>query len=122
MRAERRDPTLRPKTQANLQGEELVPEAKPYDIPKQVVWEASQRVKANRGVMSQISEICRTGAENGDRLTSPANRTAAPDATCLLPAADLLRIMCMSSIPTRVTAADQNDWKPSIGRTRRLMA
>src|SRR5262249_47519252 len=30
--------------------------------------------------------------------------------------------MCMSSIPARVTAADQNDWKPSIGRTRRLMA
>jgi len=26
-----------------------VPEAKPYDIPKQLVWEAYQRVKANRG-------------------------------------------------------------------------
>ena len=49
MRVERRDPTLRPKTQANPQGEELVPEAKPYDIPKQLVWEAYQRVKANRG-------------------------------------------------------------------------
>jgi len=26
-----------------------MPEAKPYDIPKQLVWEAYQRVKANRG-------------------------------------------------------------------------
>jgi RNA-directed DNA polymerase len=26
-----------------------VPEAKPYDIPKQLVWEAYQRVRANRG-------------------------------------------------------------------------
>ncbi len=30
-------------------GEEPVSEAKPYDIPKQLVWEAYQRVKANRG-------------------------------------------------------------------------
>ncbi len=27
-----------------------MPEAKPYDIPKQLVWDAFQRVKANRGV------------------------------------------------------------------------
>ena len=26
-----------------------MPEAKPYDIPKQLVWKAFQRVKANRG-------------------------------------------------------------------------
>jgi len=26
-----------------------MPEAKPYDIPKQLVWEAYQRVKANQG-------------------------------------------------------------------------
>src|SRR5215470_1981766 len=26
-----------------------MPDAKPYDIPKQLVWEAYQRVKANRG-------------------------------------------------------------------------
>ncbi|MEK9146364.1 MAG: group II intron reverse transcriptase/maturase, partial [Elusimicrobiota bacterium] len=26
-----------------------MPEAKPYDIPKQLVWEAYRRVKANRG-------------------------------------------------------------------------
>jgi retron-type reverse transcriptase len=26
-----------------------VPEAKPYNIPKQLVWDAYQRVKANRG-------------------------------------------------------------------------
>jgi RNA-directed DNA polymerase len=46
---ERRDPALRPKAQANPQGEEPVSEAKPYDIPKQLIWEAYQRVKANRG-------------------------------------------------------------------------
>src|SRR6202165_1928370 len=34
---------------ANPRGEEPVSEAKPYDIPKQLVWEAYQRVKANRG-------------------------------------------------------------------------
>src|SRR3990167_8278277 len=34
---------------ANQRWEELVPEAKPYDIPKQLVWDAYQRVKANRG-------------------------------------------------------------------------
>ena len=49
MRAERRDPTLWPKMLANPRGEEPVSEAKPYDIPKQLVWEAYQRVKANRG-------------------------------------------------------------------------
>lgn len=34
---------------ANQRWEEPVPEAKPYVIPKQLVWEAYQRVKANRG-------------------------------------------------------------------------
>ena len=33
----------------NLQREELMSEAKPYVIPKQLVWEAYQRVKANQG-------------------------------------------------------------------------
>jgi RNA-directed DNA polymerase len=33
----------------NPRGEESMPEAKPYAISKQVVWEAYQRVKANRG-------------------------------------------------------------------------
>lgn len=33
----------------NPRGEERVSEAKPYDIPKRLVWEAYQRVKANRG-------------------------------------------------------------------------
>jgi group II intron reverse transcriptase/maturase len=33
----------------NLQREELMPNAKPYVIPKQLVWEAYQRVKANQG-------------------------------------------------------------------------
>ena len=34
---------------ANQKWEEPVSEAKPYDIPKQLVWKAYQRVKANRG-------------------------------------------------------------------------
>ncbi len=49
MRGERRSLTLRPWGPANLQGEEPVSEAKPYAIPKQLVWDAYQRVKANRG-------------------------------------------------------------------------
>src|SRR3970040_1783241 len=36
-------------TPVNQRWEEPVREAKPYDIPKQLVWEAYQRVKANRG-------------------------------------------------------------------------
>jgi RNA-directed DNA polymerase len=46
---EQRDPTLQPRALANQTWEEPVSEAKPYDIPKQLVWEAYQRVKANRG-------------------------------------------------------------------------
>jgi len=34
---------------ANRRREEPVPEAKPYNIPKRLVWEAYQRVRANRG-------------------------------------------------------------------------
>jgi hypothetical protein len=34
---------------ANQQWEEPMPEAKPYDIPKQLVRDAYLRVKANRG-------------------------------------------------------------------------
>jgi hypothetical protein len=34
---------------ANPRGEEPVSEAKPYNLPKQLVWDAYQRVKANRG-------------------------------------------------------------------------
>src|SRR5580692_4388513 len=49
MRTERRDPTIWLKVLANQQWEEPVPEAKPYAIPKQLVWDAYQRVKANRG-------------------------------------------------------------------------
>ena len=49
MRAERGGPTLQPKMLANQRWEEPVAEAKPYDISKQLVWEAFKRVKANRG-------------------------------------------------------------------------
>src|SRR4030095_8787935 len=49
MRAEQRAPTLQRRVTANQQWEEPVPEAKPYDIPKRLVWEAYQRVRANRG-------------------------------------------------------------------------
>lgn len=49
MRVERRGPTIWPRVEVNQRWEEPVPEAKPYDILKQLVWEAYQRVKANRG-------------------------------------------------------------------------
>src|ERR1019366_3743346 len=39
-RAERRGPTIGPRAAANPRGEEPMAEAKPYDIPKQVVWDA----------------------------------------------------------------------------------
>jgi RNA-directed DNA polymerase len=40
---------VQPKGWINPQGEESMPEAKSYVISKQVVWEAYQKVKANRG-------------------------------------------------------------------------
>jgi RNA-directed DNA polymerase len=46
---ERRGPTLQQRVLVNQRWEEPVPDAKPYDIPKQLVWKAYQRVKANRG-------------------------------------------------------------------------
>jgi RNA-directed DNA polymerase len=49
MRVERRGPTIWPRVQVNQKWEEPVPEAKPYEIPKRLVWEAYKRVKANRG-------------------------------------------------------------------------
>src|SRR5262245_42087578 len=49
MRAEQRDPTLQRRVAANQPWEEPMPEAKPYDIPKQLVRDAYLRVKANRG-------------------------------------------------------------------------
>jgi RNA-directed DNA polymerase len=49
MRAERRSPIFRLWEPVNPHGEEPMPEAKPYVIPKQLVWDAYQRVKANRG-------------------------------------------------------------------------
>jgi RNA-directed DNA polymerase len=49
MRVERRSPTIGPTVKVNQRWEEPVPEAKPYQIPKQLVWDAYLRVKANRG-------------------------------------------------------------------------
>jgi RNA-directed DNA polymerase len=49
MQAERGSPTLEPRRLVNPHGEELVSEAKSYVIPKQLVWDAYQRVKANQG-------------------------------------------------------------------------
>jgi len=49
MPAEGRDPALRPRRPANQRWEEPVSEAKPFDIPKRLVWDDYQRVKANRG-------------------------------------------------------------------------
>jgi retron-type reverse transcriptase len=49
MRVERGSPTIQLKVWVNQKWEEPVSEAKPYVISKQLVWEAYQRVKANRG-------------------------------------------------------------------------
>src|SRR5437899_1693752 len=49
MQVERGGPTVRRREPVNPQGEEPMPDAKPYVIPKQLVWGAYQRVKANRG-------------------------------------------------------------------------
>ena len=49
MRVERRDPIFQPKPQVNRKREEPMAEAKPYQIPKQLVWEAWKQVKANHG-------------------------------------------------------------------------
>jgi RNA-directed DNA polymerase len=49
MRVEQRTPTLQLTALTNQSWEEPVPEAKPYVIPKQLVWQAYQRVKANQG-------------------------------------------------------------------------
>ena len=49
MPVERRGPTIQQRAAANQRWEEPVPDAKPYQIPKQLVWEAYKRVKANRG-------------------------------------------------------------------------
>jgi RNA-directed DNA polymerase len=49
MRVGRRGPTFWLQATVNQRWEEPLPEAKPYDIPKRLVWEAYQRVKANRG-------------------------------------------------------------------------
>ncbi len=49
MRVERRDPAFQPKKPVNRKREELVPEAKSYDISKQLVRQAYRHVRANRG-------------------------------------------------------------------------
>src|SRR3989338_4151257 len=49
---------------ANQRWEEPVPEAKPYSIPKQLVWEAYRRVKANRGAAGVDGEAL-TAFEKG---------------------------------------------------------
>jgi RNA-directed DNA polymerase len=41
-----------------------VPEAKPYNIPKQLVWDAYQRVKANRGAAGVDGESLATFEED----------------------------------------------------------
>ena len=49
MRVERGGRPVLPWLWVNLRGEEPVAEAKPFDVPKQLVWEAYKRVKVNRG-------------------------------------------------------------------------
>jgi RNA-directed DNA polymerase len=59
MRAEQRHRPVLLKLVANSKEEEPVAEAKPYEVPKRLVWEAYKRVKANRGA----SDV----ADNGGR-------------------------------------------------------
>lgn len=49
MRVERRDPTFLPRTAVNQRWEEPLSEAKPFEIPKRLVWDAYRQVRANRG-------------------------------------------------------------------------
>jgi retron-type reverse transcriptase len=49
MPVEQRGRAVQPWWWVNQRWEEPVAKAKPYDISKQVVWEAYKRVKANRG-------------------------------------------------------------------------
>jgi hypothetical protein len=49
MELDRRGCVVQPRPWVNRQREEPVDEAKPFNIPKRVVWKAFRRVKANRG-------------------------------------------------------------------------
>ena len=49
MGLDRRGCVVQPRPCANRQREEPVDEAKPFNIPKRVVWKAFKRAKANRG-------------------------------------------------------------------------
>ena len=49
MELDRRGCVVQPRPWANRQREEPVDEAKPFNIPKRVVWKAFKRVKANQG-------------------------------------------------------------------------
>jgi RNA-directed DNA polymerase len=49
MELDRRDCVVQPRPWANRQREEPLDEAKPFNIPKRVVWKAFKRVKANQG-------------------------------------------------------------------------
>jgi RNA-directed DNA polymerase len=64
MRAERRDPTLLPTKPINPAGEESGPKAKPYAVPKKLVWQAFLRVKRNRGAAGVDGESLRAFEKN----------------------------------------------------------
>src|ERR1700745_4441021 len=49
MELDQRGCVVQPRPWANRQREEPMDEAKPFNIPKRVVWKAFKRVKANRG-------------------------------------------------------------------------
>ena len=49
MEPDRRSCVVQPSSWANRQREEPVGEAKPFNVPKRVVWKAFKRVKANQG-------------------------------------------------------------------------
>ena len=68
---------IQPQRQANQGWEEPVSEAKPYNIPKQLVWKAYWRVKANRGAAGVDGQSLAAFEENlEDNLYKIWNRMA----------------------------------------------
>src|SRR3974377_2595059 len=53
MELDQRGCVVQPRPWANRQREEPVDEAKPFNIPKRVVWQAFKRVKANQGAAGE---------------------------------------------------------------------
>jgi Group II intron, maturase-specific domain len=77
MRVERSGPMIQPRRLANHWREEPVSEAKPFNIPKQLVWKAYRQVKANRGAAGVDGQSLAAFEENlEDNLYKIWNRMA----------------------------------------------